>query len=498
MSSAVFAWGLFSVYLVVTSLLALRGMKKTTTLEGYAIGNKDMGPFLVGVTLASSVASTATFVINPGFVYVHGVSALLHFGLAATSGVTVGLVVLSKGFRRDGDRTHALTLPHWVGARYDSPALRTFFAITNLFLAISFVVLIIKGSALVMVATLQIGYVAAVIVITVFVFTYILIGGTYAHAYTNFLQGMMMIAVALLIVGSGVPLLSDGIGPFMERIAAQDPNLVKAFNPASPLYSDAWEVLVTPFIVGFGLVCQPHILTKALYVRSEKDLNRYLLVGAAVGLVFACMLFAGLYARVTLPNLGAQDAVMAVYIQKTFSPLLGVPISIALLAAGMSTMDGILVSASSIAGNDLFLGALGDKFFKDVDADKRSQMALSASRYILGAMGVIALVIALDPPIFVGLFAQFGVYGVVAASVAPLTFGIFVKEVNRRDVLLAAVTGLGVHLGFYVYALGVAGKTFVQVNPSITAASGAVASVALLGALTWIRKQATGGATDAV
>ena len=58
MNLPIFAWSLFLLYVVVTAVLALRGMKKTTSLEGYAIGNKDMGPVLVGVTLASSVAST--------------------------------------------------------------------------------------------------------------------------------------------------------------------------------------------------------------------------------------------------------------------------------------------------------------------------------------------------------------------------------------------------------------------------------------------------------
>ncbi|MEO1339190.1 MAG: sodium:solute symporter family protein, partial [Myxococcota bacterium] len=224
MSATAFAWGLFVLYAAVTAVLALRGMAQTTSLKGFAIGNQDMGPVLVGVTLASSIASTATFVINPGFVYTHGVSALLHFGLAGTLGVTVGLIVLSKGFRRYGDQTEALTLPHWVGARYNSGALRTFFAILNLLLAISFVVLIIKGSALVMVATLKLSYVPAVVLITLFVFTYILLGGTYAHAYTNFFQGVLMIAVAMLIVGSGVPLFADGFGAFADRLAEQSPN----------------------------------------------------------------------------------------------------------------------------------------------------------------------------------------------------------------------------------------------------------------------------------
>ena len=483
------AWALFIAYAVITAALALWGMRKTTSLKGFAIGNQDMGPLLVGVTLASSIASTATFVINPGFVYTHGLSALLHFGLAATSGVTVGLVVLSKGFRRYGDRVAALTLPHWLGARYESPGLRTFFAILNLLLAVSFVVLIIKGSSLVMVATLGLDYVSSVVLITVFVFTYILLGGTYAHAYTNFFQGLLMLAVAILIVSSGFGLFADGFGAFGARLAEQDPNLVEAFNPASPLYSNVWEVLVTPFIVGFGLVCQPHILTKALYVRSERDLNLYLIVGAVVGVVFASMLVAGLYARALYPDMPSQDAVMAVYIQRTFSTGLGVPISVALLAAGMSTMDGILVSASSIAGNDLFLGALGRTLYPRRSEQERAAMALAASRWILLVMGAGALVVALDPPRFVGLFAQFGVYGVVASSVAPLTFGIFVRHVDRNDAFLAAVVGLSVHLGLYVYYLAVAGRTFAQINPSITASSGAVVSVGLLALTTYLRSR---------
>src|SRR5690606_27752070 len=113
-------WIAFGVYLAVTTWLAWRGMKKTTSLAGFALGNGDMGPLLVGITLAASIASTATFVINPGFVWKDGLSALAHFGIAGFGGVTVGLVVLSKGFRALGTKTKALTLPHWIGARFES------------------------------------------------------------------------------------------------------------------------------------------------------------------------------------------------------------------------------------------------------------------------------------------------------------------------------------------------------------------------------------------
>ena len=340
MDKQTFAWIAFGIYLVGTAALAVVGMLKTKDLEGFALGKRDMGPTMVGVALAAAIASTATFVINPGFVYTHGLSALLHFGVAASLGVSVGLVVLSKGFRREGQATRALTLPHWIGARYQSPGLRTYFALLNLLLAITFVVLIIKGSALVMQHTLGLSYGVSVGVIVAFVFSYILIGGTYAHVYTNVLQGLMMLGVALVLIGSGLHLLGDGFG---DALVAADPQFFDAFRPESGLFTDAWDVLICPFVIGFALVGQPHILMKSLYLKSDRDVNRYLAVSIVVGTIFSSILVVGLWAKVDLPAaVATQDAVVSVYIQHAFPDFVAVLISVALLAAGMSTMDGIL------------------------------------------------------------------------------------------------------------------------------------------------------------
>ena len=94
--------------------------------------------------MASSIASTATFVINPGFVYTHGLSGFLHYAVAAQAGVAFGLVAVTKGFRRVGVRDGCLTIPDWIRARYGSERLALFFALINL-LSITFVVLIMVG-----------------------------------------------------------------------------------------------------------------------------------------------------------------------------------------------------------------------------------------------------------------------------------------------------------------------------------------------------------------
>jgi len=486
-SSNLFAWLVFGTYLVVTTGLAIRGMRQTKDLAGFAIGGGAMGPALVGVTLAASVASTATFVINPGFVYDAGLAALVHFGVAGYGGVIFGLLVLSKGFRRVGSEVRALTLPHWVGARYESPALRTYFALLNLVLAITFCVLIIKGSALVMQHTLGLSYSTSVIVIVLFVFTYILIGGTFAHAYTNALQGTIMAVVALLVFSSGLPLLFGAEGPFMAQLAAQDPNLVDVVNSSSPLFGSYWQVFACGFIVSYGLVCQPHILTKSLYLRSDREHTRYLVVAGVVGTAFTLMLVVGLWARIMYPDIPTQDAVIAVYIAKTFSPYIGAFVSVALLAAGMSTMDGLLVSASTIAGNDLFLGGLGDRLMPRASGAEREAAALRASRIIIVVMGVGAFLLAIDPPELVGLFAQMGVYGVVCASVVPMTFGILAQSPSRMGVTVAAVSGPAVHFlhyGFVFYGLG------QFINPAVTATEGILTSIAVYGLVTALERRA--------
>ena len=487
MQTTQFAWIVFGLYVASTALLAFRGMKKTQDLAGFALGNGDLGPMVTGITLAAAIASTATFVINPGFVYVHGVAALMHLGVASFAGVIFGLVVLSRGFRRLGDDGRALTLPHWIGARYGHQRMRTYFAVLNLLLAVTFIVLIVKGSALVMQHTLHIGYVPSLLIIVGFVFSYVLMGGTYAHVYTNALQGGLMVLVAVAIVGSGLPLLGDGLAVFLERVAAQDPNLVLLVNPSSSLFGDAWEVYVCGFVVGCGLVAQPHILTKALYLSSDRDVRRYLWIGSGVCVIYGLVLVAGLYARVRFPEIASQDAVMPTYLSKAFGPVAGVLVSVSLLAAGMSTLDGILVSASTIAANDVLLGAFGPRLRRTRSEADCEKLAFSVSRWVLVALGVFSFALALDPPKLVGIFAQVGIYGLVAASLVPLAAGVLVPSATGRDVFAAAVVGPLVHFTYYgavVYGMG------EVLNPAVSATAGLGAAV-LVAWVSWTLRTGT-------
>lgn len=507
-------WSLFAIYVVATSWLAWMGHRKTKDIVSYSIGSGDMSAFVVGITLAASIASTATFVINPGFVYVHGLSALMHLGVAAGLGITAGLIVMSVGFRRVGAKTAAITLPQWVGKRYGSRSLAVFFAAINL-LSLTFVVLIVGGISIVMQQVMGLTNVEALLFTIIFVFSYIFVGGTYAHAYTNTLQGGIMVIVGLMILASGIPHMAGGFGGLMHKLTAIDPNLGKVINPASSLFSSTFSVWVCGLIIGFALVCQPHIMTKALYVKSDREVWKYLGVCISVSLVFSGLLLVGLWARVAnLPaafadpatGLIRQDTVMAVYLAQSFGPVALAFISVAILAAGMSTLDGILVALSSIAANDLVLN-LGHRRFASWTEERRRHFGHRVSQGLLVAMGIAAFFIALHPPQLLGIFGQLGVYGIVAASTVPILFGILFPRMGARTAGAAALTGIAVHfflswLGRWAFRSGVdlgaghetwpavlqwvADTNAVQLgllNPAVTATYGLIGSaiVALVG-----------------
>jgi SSS family solute:Na+ symporter/sodium/pantothenate symporter len=462
MSATTFAMGLLTIYALATLGLSVMGMRKTTGLKSFALGKGDMSPVLVGITMAASIASTATFVINPGFVYMDGLSAWAHYGVGAMAGLICALLVLSRGFQKIGKQVSALTLPDWVRKHFKSRALGTLFAAMTL-LYVSFIVLILSGSALILVGLFGMDYHWALVCLVVFCFSYVLLGGTYAHAYTNALQGVLMLGVALLVFFAGAKHLGSG---FFDRLETAGAGLSAAFNPHSALYHDFFSVFGASFVITFALMLQPHILTKLLYLKEDKKkLNVFLGVSIAASLVFSLMLFVGFYARLDGLEIASLDKVVVTWIPHAFSPLLASFIFVTLLAAGMSTLDGILVAISTVVVQDLVLahgksdGAL-------------QKHGLNLSRLVLVALGLISLAIAWDPPKSLGLFAQEGVYGLVAASAVPMVVGILKPDFVRPTVVggLALLSVVGHFVGRHIFDIA---------NPGVTAGWAVIVGVGL-------------------
>lgn len=470
MTTATLTWIGLGLYVVVAAAFAIRGARKSSSVASYAVGSRDLPPWVVGLSLSAQLTSVATFVVNPGLVAHFGLAALLGYGVAAGSGITIGLAVLSGPFRETGARVMALTIPQWIGTRWESKGLRIAFVVLSTGL-LAFATLIVVALALVLASLLGVPAVAVAAAVLVYVLLAMAMGGATAHAWINAVQALIMIVVGLLLVGTAFGQAAP-FGGVLPRLAEIQPSLATAVNPASPYFRNLFEVFFCNFLVGLAIVGQPHILSKALYLSDGRQVKRYLGVAIGAGVVFMAVLWVGLAARLSLPALPRIDLVVPTWIGASFGPGLSVVVAIGIVCAGLSTLEGIFLALASILSVDvhpLLPGA-------------RPEKALRFGRIGLAVVAVVCLLLArwqIAHPTggSVAIFAQYGIYLLFTASSVPLVAGMFLPRARRGGVALAAAAAVVVYVAAGTLKLGALSN-----NPAVLATWGLLASWAVLGA----------------
>jgi len=460
------------LYMLAILWLVFRGARKINSLADYALGNVQFSPVAVGLALAASMTSAATFIINPGFIATYGISGFISYGLVMPLGALVSLVLLTKGFRKYGQTVKALSLAQWMGTRYNSKSYALFFALLALLL-VTFIVLINVGLTQIIARALDADPVWVLTGIVVFVFGYMMFGGANAMVYTNTIQALLMLVVAVILLGSGYEHFSDGVQGFIDKLRAIDPKLAQSTRPDSFLYRDWFEMGLVQFIIGVAVVCQPHIITKALLLKEEKDVNRFLLTGISVEAIFFLVVGAGLYARLAFPDLSIAgqaiptDGIMSAYVVQEFSVAVGLLVVLGLISAGISTLEGLIQSLSTTISNDLL-----PAFFPAISQQTDARRVL-LNKGVIIVLGLVSLWFSyqqlLAPNVSVAIFAQNGVYAYFSAAFVPVLFGMFLPKAKLLTVAAASATALLVHFGIYYGELTPYMQTAVK-NPAIPAA----------------------------
>ena len=343
-------------------------------------------------------------------------------------------------------------------------------------LQITFLVLIVTALALVLMSVLHIGLWPALLMVVIFTFGYILFGGASLHVWSNSVQAITMLVVAVILVASGAAVFGDGLSGFFGQLDAVAPHYGSITNPSSLLFRDLFEVVVANLVIGIAIIMQPHVISKSLYLRSERDVNTYLVTAMVAGTVFTTVMLVGLYARLSLGGDIPPDRVVATYIATSFAPGLRAFVMLGVLAAGFSTLEGVILALSTIFGNDFF-GTVARA--RGMDPERLQGMLLRVGRIFLVLLAPVTLVLAyrqiVAPSLSVAIFAQNGVYGLFAATFAPVLFGIFAKRVSAGLAFGAAVTALVVHFGMYY-----GGITHYHNNPAVPATFALVVSTLVM------------------
>ena len=477
-------WILVIAYSAVILFFVIRGALKIKNIDDYAVGNVAFSPIAVGLALAASMTSAATFIINPGFIAFYGLSGVISYAFVMPVAAMFSLVVLTKGFRKHGSSVKALTMAQWMGTRYKSKGYSLFFAFLSLLL-ITFIVLICVGLTKVLSQTLNVSELAILIGLVIFIFGYMMFGGANSMVYTNTVQAIIMIIVAIILLGSGYQYFSDGVHGFLDKLANIDPNLIKPTNESSFLFRDYFEIIYAQIIIGVAIVCQPHIITKSLLLKTDKDVNKYLTAGVITQMLFFLVVITGLYARLVFPDLTANglplklDGVIPAYVVREFPVYIGLVVVLGLISAGISTLEGLIQSVSTTITADIIKPLFG-KYFP-IDEKKNTYATILTNRIVIIGIGIISIFLSYDqlinPNLSVGIFAQNGVYAYFSAAFVPILFGMFLKDTSKAAVITASLVAIVIHFSFFYGNIKVPFSIATGQNPGVSAAVAITASI---------------------
>jgi len=468
---------LLAAYAAFILFFVVRGALKIKSIGDYAVGNIAFSPIAVGLSLAASMTSAATFIINPGYVSLYGWSAFISFAIVLPLSAFVSLIFLTKSFRRIGSSAKSLTLAQWIGDMYKNKYFSLFFALLSLLL-ITFIVLISVGLTKVISKALDADEFWVLVFLVSFIFGYMMFGGANSMVYTNTIQAGLMIIVAVILITSGYDYFSEGISGIIEKLKEIDPKLVQSTHPDSPMFRDYWEIIFFQMIVGAAIVCQPHIITKSLLLTGEKDVNQYLFVGIGVQVLFFLVVGAGFYARLTFPDLKVgevtllMDDIISQYVISEFSVWIALLLILGLISAGLSTLEGLIQTLSTTISSDI-IQVLSPNTISD-------RHLIWINKMIIVGLAVVTIIISWNqiqhPNLSVSILALNGVYGYFSAAFVPVLFGIFLRDVPVIAPVAAAVTAVVVHFGVYYgglvsYTQGTVGNPGASSALAILAAS---------------------------
>lgn len=432
---------LFMIVVYVIGIWASRKMNQGESfLSDYFLGNRELGGLVLAMTMVATYGSASSFLGGPGAAYSIGLGWVLLSMTQVATGYFV-LLILGKKFAIVTRRFRAVTLVDFLKERYKSTTVVLLAAFSIIIFLFSAMAAQWVGGAYLIQLLTGISYTGALFIFTISVLIYVIIGGFRAVALTDTIQGIVMF-VGTLVLLIAVIVAGGGVNQIISDLYVENPNLITPFGDDGSLsaaYVSSYWILV-----GVGVVALPQVSIRAMSYRNAKAMHRALIIGTiVVGFIMLNMHLIGVFARPILPGIEIADQVIPLIAMETLPSWLAGIVLAAPLAAMMSTLDSILLLVSSAVVKDVYINYISPK------ASNRHVKIISMA--VTAVVGIVAFLMATNPPqllIFLNLFA-FG--GLEAAFVWPLVLGLYWKYANKYGAILSMVTGIASYIVLHFY-----------------------------------------------
>ncbi len=362
------------IYLLFTLYLGYRGWKSTKDSEGYLVAGRKTHPYIMAMSYGATFISTSAIVGFGGTAGLFGMGLLWLTFLNIFVGIFLAFVVYGKRTRKMGHNLNAMTFPELLGKRFDSKFVQYFSGIV-IFLGMPlYASVVLIGAARFMETTLAIDFDVALLIYSVIIAAYVVWGGLRGVMYTDAMQGtIMFVGMAFLLLVTYAHL--GGITSAHQALTGMT-HLVPAKLAAQghmgwtsmPIMGSSWWwTLVSTIVmgVGIGVLAMPQLVVRFMTVKSNRELNRGVLIGGVfilmmTGVAFMVGALSNVYFYQTQGNIsiniakGNADSIIPVYINAAMPEWFVYLFMLTLLAAAMSTSSSQFHAQGSAIGRDIY------------------------------------------------------------------------------------------------------------------------------------------------
>lgn len=438
---------LLIVFFAVMVSVGIYSRKHATSVDGYVLGGRSVGPWLTAFAYGTSYFSAVVFVGYAGqFGWKYGLASTW-IGLGnAIIGSLLAWVVLGRRTKVMTQHLNSKTMPDFFGVRFDSKALKiTASAIVFIFL-VPYTASVYNGLSRLFGMAFNIPYTYCVLVMAVFTGIYVILGGYMATAINDFIQGIIMLGGIIAVIAA----VLSGKGGFIAAIRqmAEIPSDVPVTMGQPGAFTsffgpDPLNLLGVVILTSLGTWGLPQMVGKFYAIKDEKSIN----TGTVISTLFAVVISGGCYflggfgRLFDNPTIYAEDGSMIYdgiipYMLSTLPDILIGIVVVLVLSASMSTLASLVLTSSSTLTLDFLKGNV----MKDMDEKKQVRIMQVLVVFFI----VLSVVIALDPPTFIAQLMGISWGALAGAFLAPFMYGLYWKGVTKVAVWASFASGVGI------------------------------------------------------
>jgi SSS family solute:Na+ symporter len=369
------------VYILAVGYLGYKGWRETCNSEDYMVGGRKIHPYVMAMSYGATFISTSAIVGFGGTAGLFGMGLLWLTFLNIFVGIFIAFVVFGKRTRKMGYNLSAMTFPELLARRFESRFIQYFSGLVIFVGMPMYASVVLIGAARFIETTLAIDFNLALMLFSLIIAAYVVIGGLKGVMYTDAFQAtIMFVGMAFLLVMTYSHL--GGITQAhqaLTNLAALVPANLAAMGhlgwTAMPAAGSAWWwTLVSTLVlgVGIGVLAMPQLVVRFMTVKSGRELNRAVLIGG----VFILMMTGVAFVVGALSNVyfferdgviaiaaaaGNSDSIIPVYINTAMPSWFVYIFMLTLLAAAMSTLSSQFHAQGTAIGRDVYETVVGTR-----------------------------------------------------------------------------------------------------------------------------------------